>query len=475
MSVWCGTDYATGVWGSTLVDSHSHRQSNTSGNLSEPGTLKRFPGHPRTERALYNMSAMMAAVGAGFDIRLSNFTAFHPSVPGATDQQLNGKHRESYIGQRRDAYFAAVRDSFIAPENSFDDSPTSDMRPAFNNSYQGLGHNRASVDLDSLSPIAAPLQQCTGFRSADSLASTTQSSDDVLLTGAMTNTPSATSRTSSPFQSSAGNLTGETSQSTSIDSEGIDCRRCRCRQSSSGSSPALLETMPNATSRSSNPRSLRRSRDSRRLRHGLRNNDAGAVTPVASGLPPVRPTTLNIVGSTTSNGGSSRKPRLYKVNQSASSSVEDTHQRSFPSPGSTPPHIEHPRLLLDIDLDGLVPAPDDSSSPPIVSVSVVSPSTVVSTPRSQLSVAQLRQMYFSSPPPVPPPTERARNCLVTGYIRMNGGDVTSVPTQIWLQSLLLRALCFICQSEALINMRFSTFGLESHMTHLHHIDAILLC
>jgi len=405
------------------------------GNLSEPGTLKRFPGRPRTERALYNMAAMMASIGAGFDVRISNSTAFHPSVPGATDQGsvslLHGKNSESYIGQRRDAYFAAVRDSFIAPENSFDDSPTSDVRPAFNSSYQGLGRNRASVDLDSLSPIVAPLEQCSGFRSADSLASTTQSSDDVLLTGAMTNTPSATSRTSSPFQSSAGNLTGETSQSTSIDSEGIECRRCRCSQSSSGSSPALLETMPNMTSRSSNPRSLRRSRDSRRLRQGLRGSDAGAVTSVASGLPPVRPTTLNI-GINASSGGSGRKPRLSKANQSASSSVEDTHQRSFPSPGSTPPHIDHPRLLLDIDLDGLVPAPDDSSSPPLVSVSVVSSPPVVSTPQAQLSVAQLRQIYFnaSPAPPTPPPVERARNCLVTGYIRMNGGDVTSVPTQI---------------------------------------------
>ena len=410
------------------MQSHSRRQASTSGNLSEPGTLKRFPGHPQTEHALYNMSAMMASIGAGFDIRISNSTAFHPSVPGAADGEMHGKHRESYIGQRRDAYFAAVRDSFIAPENSFDDSPTSDVRPAFNSSYQGLGRNRTSVDLDSLSPIVAPLEQCTGFRSADSLASTTQSSDDVLLTGAMTNTPSATSRTSSPFQSSAGNLTGETSQSTSIDSEGIDCRRCRCRQSSSGSSPALLETLPNMTSRSSNPRTLRRSRDSRRLRHVLRNNDTGAVTPVASGLPPVRPTTLNI-GGNTSNGSSGRKPRLYKANQSVSSSVEDAHQRSFPSPGCTPPHIDHPRLLLDIDLDGLVPAPDETSSPPLVSVSVVSPPSVASPPRTQLSVAQLRQMYFSTPSPAPP-TERARNCLVTGYIRMNGGDITSVPTQI---------------------------------------------
>jgi len=436
--VCCCADYENGAWGRTLVDPYSRRQANTVGNLSEPGTLKRFPGHPRTERALYKISAMMASIGAGFDIRISNLTAFHPSVPGAADQDsaaLHGKHRTSYIGLRRDAYFAAVRDSFIPPENSFDESPTSDGRPGFNSSYQALGRNRVSVDLDSLSPIiTAPLQQSSGFRSADSLASTTQSSDDVLLTGGTTNTPSATSRTSSPFQSSAGNLTnGETSQSTSIDSEGIDCRRCRCRQSSSGSSPALLETMPNTTSRSSNPRSLRRSRDSRRLRHGLRNSDDGAVTPVASGLPPVRPTTLNIAATTSSSsGGSCRKLRLYKANQSVSSSIEDAHQRSFPSPGSTPPHIDHPRLLLDIDLDSLVPAADDTASPPLVSVSVVSsPSVAVSTtPRSQLSVAQLRQMYFSTPPPAPPPTERARNCLVTGYIRMNGGDVTSIPTQI---------------------------------------------
>ena len=72
-------DYDAGAWGSTLVDPLSRRHARTSGSLSELGTLKRFPGRPRTERALYNMAAMMASIGAGFDVRISNSTAFHPS------------------------------------------------------------------------------------------------------------------------------------------------------------------------------------------------------------------------------------------------------------------------------------------------------------------------------------------------------------------------------------------------------------
>jgi hypothetical protein len=93
--------------------------------------LKCFPGQPRTELSLYNASATLASVDMGFDIRISNSTAMHLSLPGATtmmDQSgvnQRSKHRECdrrtapiigssplprILGQRRDAYLTAICD-----------------------------------------------------------------------------------------------------------------------------------------------------------------------------------------------------------------------------------------------------------------------------------------------------------------------------------------------------------------------------
>nr|KAG5704446.1 hypothetical protein BaRGS_024301 [Batillaria attramentaria] len=75
----------------------------------------------RHESALYNMTAVLASVAAGFDIRISNTVAIHPTLHGASGEeaQAGWKKRDSFMFNRRDAYLGAVRDSFIEPEGDF--------------------------------------------------------------------------------------------------------------------------------------------------------------------------------------------------------------------------------------------------------------------------------------------------------------------------------------------------------------------
>jgi hypothetical protein len=70
------------------------------------------------ESALIRMTTILAAVGAGFDVRLSNTVAIHPNLHTGNEEDRNRK-RDSFINNRRDAYLGAVRDSFIEPENDF--------------------------------------------------------------------------------------------------------------------------------------------------------------------------------------------------------------------------------------------------------------------------------------------------------------------------------------------------------------------
>ena len=70
------------------------------------------------ESALIRMTSILAAVGAGFDVRLSNTVAIHPNLHVSSEEE-RGRKRDSFIFNRRDAYLGAVRDAFIEPENDF--------------------------------------------------------------------------------------------------------------------------------------------------------------------------------------------------------------------------------------------------------------------------------------------------------------------------------------------------------------------
>ncbi|XP_076464334.1 mitogen-activated protein kinase kinase kinase 11-like [Babylonia areolata] len=77
------------------------------------------------ESALIRMTSILAAVGAGFDVRLSNTVAIHPNLHSSCggEEDRGGRKRDSFILNRRDAYLGAVRDSFIEPEQDFRSQP----------------------------------------------------------------------------------------------------------------------------------------------------------------------------------------------------------------------------------------------------------------------------------------------------------------------------------------------------------------
>jgi hypothetical protein len=359
-------DYEAGDWPDTFGRLKPRPRARST--QSEPGTLKRFlVPQPQTEKALYSMSAIMASIGAGFDIRISPSAIIRSSIPSVPVVNRR-KQWDSYSGRLHNTEYTAIRESFDKPESSFGIPPASSDHPLKSHTFHGPAlRTRGSIDLATLSSESGPLDQCNGYRSADSLVSTTQSSDDIF---GVTATPSLTSCTSSPFRSSGDNVIYDSSLSTSLDSEGIDCRGCKHHQSSAASSPALLESVPSVIHRSNHPRSLRRSRDSRRLRLGFRSETESATLRCNGTLGgPVRPTTLNINGHISNSptglnmnmagGANGRKHRGGRGSQTPtqpSVNNDDGNLRSVTSPGSTPPHIDQPRTILDIDVDDIASA-----------------------------------------------------------------------------------------------------------------------
>jgi hypothetical protein len=108
------------------------------GSALEVGTLKRFAERKRTDCILYKMAAMVAGVGAGFDIRISNTSAVHPQLQTKAQRERNVVHN-SAVNSNRDAYYAAVKDSFLqaADYNREDYEVTSPSGVSIHNTYHG--------------------------------------------------------------------------------------------------------------------------------------------------------------------------------------------------------------------------------------------------------------------------------------------------------------------------------------------------
>ena len=87
-------------------------------SLPHPGTTRASNGDSRVcgkrhESAMMHMSVMLASVGAGFDICLSNTVAIHP------DLHQPAQRKDCHMMTRRDAYLGAIRDSFIEPADDY--------------------------------------------------------------------------------------------------------------------------------------------------------------------------------------------------------------------------------------------------------------------------------------------------------------------------------------------------------------------
>lgn len=354
-------------------------KARVSGAVSEPGTLKRFADRSHQDLVLYKMAAVLASVGAGFDIRISNTSAIHPQVPGAMTNQVIPPvlRKEAFIGQRRDAYCSAIRDSFIEPENMFngDEMDSCSHSAIINNTFHGITtHYRASIDFEMPSRLKKLEHD---VRRADSVGSMTPSSDDNF--GATT----SISGPSSPYRSSIDDLQCEAtnvSSSLSLESASGECNTnisCQPTANQQNMSENLISHC-RCTDGSIELSSRENLNDARCLANDF-------VCPVTfpgvvddkqhklsrSSKIPVRPDTLNVVPVAGQTNGvnlksfTSHAPSHRVLHTSSNSSLVFVGNglggypgnsipslRSVTSPGSTPPHIDHPRTLLDIDMDG---------------------------------------------------------------------------------------------------------------------------
>jgi len=134
----------------------STSESNILSQFSTP--LAPAKSHNRT---LYNAAMILAAVGAGFDIRAANSSAVHPRID-----------RASATSTVDDDNFG---DDLCSTAGSTD-------AVVLNHTYHGMtSHFRASLDLDGI-PTTTALQRDVArqhtYRSADSVASMTPSCDD---------------------------------------------------------------------------------------------------------------------------------------------------------------------------------------------------------------------------------------------------------------------------------------------------------
>lgn len=138
-------DYEDDEWPENLGESKS--SARTSGNwssLSESNSLKRFAVHKLGDVILYNMGAMLAVVGAGYDIRISNTTAVHPQLQGV-DLAKSKDHAHS--NQLRDSIMTTADDD--DDDADYRDHQFTSTAGALHHTYHGHQNRyRPSVTFD---------------------------------------------------------------------------------------------------------------------------------------------------------------------------------------------------------------------------------------------------------------------------------------------------------------------------------------
>ncbi|XP_074645915.1 mitogen-activated protein kinase kinase kinase 10-like [Tubulanus polymorphus] len=380
-------DYEDDEWPENPGDAKPNIPSSyngTTGTSSESGSLKRFSESKRTDGALYNVAVLLAAVAAGFDIRLSNTTAIHPSLHDPDDDEPSGtpmKKKDSFIGQRRDAYLAAVRDSFIEPESDYYQysSDTSGYHP--HHTYHGhQTRYRPSVNFDiplrftteAYDAVGRNEQQSTVSPSPSprqSLSTDTDESGLAMYSSGPPEYARQVSDSSSVFE------TPRTTPKTTPQRQFVKFEDSINRGGGAAVPTPTHRRTPSNTSTSSNP-----SHDyynyatsdpfrlpnpnleppppqrGRRAEHPERPGtlDIHHIQPRPRPQPGIlkysspshaaivkqSPTPKGMTTPTTSDSGITGDDASF------------LSARSRTSPGSTPPHISHFRTLLDIDVEG---------------------------------------------------------------------------------------------------------------------------
>lgn len=428
----CFSDYEEDEWPDFPGETKS-RLGIYNGNALEASGFGRILNR-RSDSVFYNMAVVLAAVAAGFDIRLCNTTGVHPRCLPAADEDTGSLRRDStsstssaYIGQRRDAYFSAVRDSFIEPADANYQDYTFTATSGYpHNTYHGIQTRyRPSVNFDvpiRFTESSDPLRQHNdsqttpsgsisprkSSRSSDTeldmaLISLSPSQDKQFYqrqlsdtSSSVFETPTSTPKTTphhysvkfedslrqSPSSYSHRRSPSNTS-STSIPSHDnrydyeTNMIRPPPRHPNSTEThhgtperPVTLDIIPRprphtSLLRKASPQHIANSRSSPRTRVTPTPSDTTSIggrsriTPTPSdsgvGLPRSRftPTPSDCsIGYGRSRVTPTPSDSLSAGGDDASYVSAASRHSTSGSPGSTPPHIEHQKTLLDIDMDG---------------------------------------------------------------------------------------------------------------------------
>ena len=337
---------------------------------ADTGNLRRSLSSKKVDSALYNMAAIIAGVGAGYDIRLSNKTGIHPDVEGATETKSPSK-RDSFILNRRDAYNAAVRDLFLEPELDYK-SYYSAASGGIHNTYHGHQTKyRPSVqDIPIRFPDRSVLDNSNDDDDEDDENMSTLKSTSTLVPRV-----SPTHRLS-VGESDDGTLTNSSQEGYLYSHYGVTRQLSESSYSSDASRTTVKSNHRHSVTFEDdfNPANVD---DKFKSPSDTSNNTSPYhhETPVApprrhkvnvNGAPPgqpERPKTLDLASSKqgilkhsssySSQESSRESPRTMWVTPSESGDHTPYFStRSRMSPGNTPPHIRHQKTLLDIDMDG---------------------------------------------------------------------------------------------------------------------------
>lgn len=312
-------------------------------------TKIRNSSRKKTESSLYHMAAMMAGVGSGFDIRISNSTAIHPNShpPSETDRQ---KKRDSYIGTRRDAYCAAVRDSFIEPEVDLKHYNHTSLAGPRHHTYHGQqSRNRPSIaNMDHLQiPIQFKEQNDDNSTHTTSTLLSQQQTptgeqQDALISFSPVNNSTFFGLQRQISDGSMSESTASVSTvkrfSVTFEDEIKPDYLDRNYHQQKTSTPNTSNTSP---SQAIVPprRSL--------------NGDTPERPNILDTGPRARPVYSSILKNSNSSTPSTREsPKPWVTPSENPDSTPYYSTRSRLSPGNTPPHISHRKTLLDIDVEG---------------------------------------------------------------------------------------------------------------------------
>ncbi|XP_013392765.1 uncharacterized protein LOC106164541 isoform X2 [Lingula anatina] len=391
-----------------------HSTINTSATpTSSTSSLKRFFTRKKRDQVLVNIAAMLGSVAAGFDIRISNTTAIHPTLSHTSDEDSVPRKRDSFIGQRRDAYLAAVRDSFIEP--SFVDQD--DEEHFYVNAYEH--QSRSGYPFHTWSGVQTKYRPAMNFdvpiRFEETATTNGRGSNNNLVdqingvnSPASSTTPSPSPRKLSDeadpnlvslYQRQASDTSSsyssnyETPRGTPVTPQSMVVKFEEKSKTSSSSKPMSPSRKKSTTSESSTPPnnkrmtydneafvsstkelhraplSIQESKYDKRPPMPLPRQRSAARDPNPPPPPPhhqqphpERPHQLDIVPKPSGSNRPNRPKYRSPYSGRSSSTPRDPETlyvnspyidaRSRFSPGGSPPPMHHQKTLLDIDVDG---------------------------------------------------------------------------------------------------------------------------